>query len=178
MNKATGTIFLPTASALALWKHEVTGQISDGTWENASPREHYQFWCRLERAKGTPAVQQTSGHCKRWYYGLNTLVSMKWSEGEGGGYILRGRMLNMGRLAMAHEALGGRFEDFGYEQRYAAEDMPATLEEFTSMTDERFRKAVPDELARQYYATDYTLVDLRKDIRAIAAAMKTMDPNR
>ena len=177
MNKetSTGTILLPTASALALWEHEVTGQISDGTWENASPRDHYQFWCRLDREKGSPAVKQTRGHCKRWYYGLTRLYTMKWEDGT---YILRTRMINKGRLAKAHEALGGRFEDFGYEQRYAAEEMPATLEEFTSKTDERFRKAVSDELAAKYYETEYALDDLKKDIRSIAAAMKTMDPNR
>lgn len=173
MNKetSTGTIFLPTASALALWEHEVTGQISDGTWENAGPRNHWQFWCRLDRAVGAANVEHRRGECKRWYYGLTRLYTMKWEDGS---YILRTRMVNMGRLAKAHEALGGSFQDFGYEQRYAAKEMPETLEEFISKTDERFRKAVSDELAKKYYETEYALDDLKKDINEIAAAMKTM----
>lgn len=168
---STGTIFLPTAAALALWKYEVTGQISDGAWENSGPKNHYQFWCRLDSAVGAPKVEHRRGECKRWYYGLTRLYTMKWEDGS---YILRTRMVNMGRLAMAHEALGGNMESFGYEQRVAAEKMPETLEEFTSKTDERFRKAVSDELAAKYYETTYTFDDLKKDVKSIAAAMKTM----
>lgn len=31
-----------------LLDHELTGQISDGHWENSRPQEHYRSWCRAE----------------------------------------------------------------------------------------------------------------------------------
>jgi len=31
-----------------LWENEIAGQISDGFWENASPRDHWQVWCDAE----------------------------------------------------------------------------------------------------------------------------------
>jgi hypothetical protein len=30
---------------VALWDEELSGQISDGFWENARPYDHYKVWC-------------------------------------------------------------------------------------------------------------------------------------
>jgi len=30
-----------------LWDNELTGQISDGMWENTRPYDHYRFWCKV-----------------------------------------------------------------------------------------------------------------------------------
>ena len=30
---------------LAVWKHELTGQLSDGRWENTRPANHWHPWC-------------------------------------------------------------------------------------------------------------------------------------
>lgn len=31
-----------------LWEEELSGQISDGHWENASPHDHWEAWCRAK----------------------------------------------------------------------------------------------------------------------------------
>lgn len=31
-----------------LWLHELSGQISDGYWENSRPHNHWLFWCNCE----------------------------------------------------------------------------------------------------------------------------------
>jgi hypothetical protein len=41
-----GTIHFPSKEAEMLWKHCLTGQISDGEYENSS--EDWRFWCNLE----------------------------------------------------------------------------------------------------------------------------------
>ena len=46
--RSTGIIYLPTASAAALFEHELVGQFSDGMWENARPYDHWKFWCNLK----------------------------------------------------------------------------------------------------------------------------------
>lgn len=33
-----------------LFKHEISGQISDGMWENARPFNHWKVWCEAEVA--------------------------------------------------------------------------------------------------------------------------------
>lgn len=38
----------PDKGMLALYKHELVGQISDGYWENAKPYDHYHFPVSLE----------------------------------------------------------------------------------------------------------------------------------
>ena len=40
-----GTIHFKTNEAACLFKSEITGQLSDGMWENARPSDHWQFWC-------------------------------------------------------------------------------------------------------------------------------------
>jgi hypothetical protein len=37
----TNTLVLRTVSQAVLFTHELCGQLSDGHWENASPREHW-----------------------------------------------------------------------------------------------------------------------------------------
>jgi hypothetical protein len=42
----TDTINFRNLIQVALWDEELSGQISDGWWENARPFEHYKIWCR------------------------------------------------------------------------------------------------------------------------------------
>jgi hypothetical protein len=193
--KDNGSIILPNASSAAIWEHEVTGQISDGKWENSGPRDHWQFWGRLA-VKVQPGVTRVEHprrwECKRWYYGLSSLYNLKWdaSEQANGGkvYVLRDRMVNLGRIATAAEkteAFTGslfataeekRAAAVGYEQRIAAEEMPDNYEAFKELaaTNERFRKAVSNDLAFHYYMTSYGIKELKRDVAFIKAAMETM----
>jgi hypothetical protein len=189
-----GRIILPTLSACALWSGEVTGQLSDGTWENSRPYGHYKFWFTVEPVQGAcallgPRVEMNEGNHAPWRqrtaYNIVSLMNLKWDcptskwakednrEGDDR-YILRGRMLNMGRMA---KALGRT--DFN---RGSAEYMPATMAEFTQLRvtgayEHAFIKAyvdrVSDEDALKYYACEYTPKELRSDLLAIKAAMKT-----
>lgn len=42
------TIAFRTHDQKVLWDHEISGQLSDGYWENATPRGHWEVWCRAE----------------------------------------------------------------------------------------------------------------------------------
>lgn len=46
----TGTMYLSNIQQMMMFKHEFTGQISDGMWENARPYDHYHFWYELDLA--------------------------------------------------------------------------------------------------------------------------------
>ena len=47
---------------LALWRHELVGQISDGHWENAVPRSHWERPCAARSA-----VSDTRKAGPNWY---------------------------------------------------------------------------------------------------------------
>jgi hypothetical protein len=40
-----GTLRLRNIEQKVLWDYELTGQISDGRWENSRPHDHWEPWC-------------------------------------------------------------------------------------------------------------------------------------
>jgi len=175
MSKAsTGTMVLPTPSAVALWQHELSGQISDGTWEGARPRDHWKFWSGLQavlRPDRAPAVDTIAAHeCKRVGYRFSDLYP-----------VVGGRMVQLGRMGLAAHGLGRG--TLTYEQRLAAESMPETLEQWFNLHEASLGASVRDDalaidaaLARAYYATSYGDRDMRRDVSRIKLAMTTVRP--
>lgn len=41
-----GTLRVRNLAQKVLWENELSGQISDGQWENATPHNHWEPWCR------------------------------------------------------------------------------------------------------------------------------------
>ena len=169
-----GTIFLPTAAAVAIWNCEVTGQLSDGTWENTRPHNHWELWCDLDAkvAPGEPRVDLVNpydGYGQKTNYNILSLQTMYER-------MLEPRMLKMGRFAKAN---GPVDKDW----RGSVEYMSETMAEFLERRDGAkqtldyvvaYLKVVTDEQAERYYATTYTPNELRDDLKAIKAAMKTV----
>jgi hypothetical protein len=155
-------IQLPTNSQRALWMHEISGQLSDGMWENARPFDHWKFWCELEVISGAPHVF-SNGHCKKTGYNLTSLLE-----------YVGDRMVKLGRLAMCTDDIE--------HIRYAAEYMPETFTEWLvcKMTGkwphDYVRDAmylITEDVARKYYTATYTEKHLRADLKVIKQAMKT-----
>jgi len=170
---STDAIILPTLSACALWEHELTGQFSDGMWENSRPYDHWQFWNGLDVLHDPtvdPKVVTTCAwKCKKTSYNIAALYP-----------IVGERMVAIGRMAKAMYSVDDVMNDF---PRYAAELMPETLEKFEalvsgprSMSDYAHDalKKVPVELAKAYYTAEYTMKHLKADVALIKAAMKTV----
>ena len=180
METTRGTIVLPTLSAAFIFDHELTGQFSDGMWENAAPHDHWKFWCDLEvkyEAGAEPKVVTTRGwECKKTAYNLASLYE-----------IIGERMVALGRMGRAAQSIGFNFakDKPGSTIRTASEYMPPTFEEWkkiaTDTVEDRvqsFRNEVmrdiPEKLAHAFYSTKYEMKDLRADIKTIKTAMKTV----
>lgn len=182
-DKATGTIFLPTVSALAVWVCEITGQMSDGMWENTAPLDHWQFWCRLD-----PKLDR--GHTPR----VETL-STPWRQKTG--YNIAGlyeyvgdRMLAQGRMGRALQALSYGVADTidakTFERTCSAGetlvDMDMDVFAGVKLSGEYLPKpykveairSVSDTIAQAFFQTKYDMRDLRTDVKFIKAAMKTV----
>lgn len=73
---------------VALWKHEIRGQISDGAWENARPDQHWVPWCKCEAVVGPNPGRDFD--VIRDIYFLNDRKLLQ---------IIGERMIRLGRLA-------------------------------------------------------------------------------
>ena len=72
----------PSKGLKALFDHEISGQLSDGAWENTMPYHHWKFWSHLNTEAGdswkfefNPFVSMECRHPrKKTAYNLSTLV--------------------------------------------------------------------------------------------------------
>lgn len=183
-----GNIVLPTITACALWDCEVTGQLSDGTWENSSPHDHWKFWSRLVPCcddTATPHVEVDSwARPKRTKYNIVNLMNSKWDKedverlGDGDRYILRGRMLKQARMALAFQKLA-RPVDFAVCR--SAEYMPAKPYQFRACKQAnvwehdfvaKYMEPVDLELAQAFYEAEYGASELKRDLLSVRSAME------
>lgn len=164
-----GVIFLPTTSAIALWNWELTGQFSDGAWENSKPDEHWVYWSNLETRLGQPQVQST-GHPLKTGYNLAGLIQY-----VGDRMVATGRfgkavgtdILNMG------SGVRGRVENFPKDGPF---DLETRKEEMINKygKNDYYWKGLEQKHVDAYYATKYDMKDMRKDLSIIKTAMKNI----
>jgi len=176
----TGTMHLPTLSAVALFECEIKGQLSDGAWENTMPLDHWKFWYDLETVYTpgcAPHVETDVPYlCLKKGYNIAGLYE-----------YVGDRMRNYGKLGLAAQRLGMTAVDKKIIK--AGEYMPVCLNVFKWLRDgtytyaaggdypeyhKNYHDAVPMELATEYYKTVYLMKELRSDVRLIKAAMKTV----
>jgi len=180
--KTTGTIVLPNFSSLALWRHEISGQLSDGYWENTRPFDHWKFWCLLESKveRDQARVDMAFPAYPMVSYNLAALYGKEIDLGK--------RMTNLGRMGRACEAGGFELE---YDWCCSAEDMPETLDDFMKLsvapdgaghvvgaTENWKGRVVPDALAKAYYIVLYNVEDMIRDVKSIKEAMLTTRPDK
>lgn len=179
-DKNCGTFTLPR-TALALWVSEVSGQISDGMWENSRPNDHFKFWHRLTLVLGPVASLAATRQCRKNNYALTRLPQLKWDPDAKmkSEYVLRDRMLAAGRMAKAGA------DPLQRDLLTAGEYMPPTLAAFRLLKDSftgvdltknyiaRYVCGVSDELAQAFYAATYTLKEMYADLKLIKATMAT-----
>jgi hypothetical protein len=178
MNQANvvGNIEFPNTSCFALWVAEISGQLSDGMWENTAPMDHWKFWCHLE-----PKV----GGC-RVVLNANRFVPYRQKTGYNIAALYEyvgDRMVAYGRMGRALQSLG--INEPGRETIEGGEYLAplANMQEFEKALDAgngvsdyvRSKLANVDrEHAAAFFATRYEMKDLRKDVALIKAAMKTV----
>ena len=178
-NVGRHTIFLPSKTAVALWRGEISGQISDGMWENSRPFDHWRFWCCSitvlpgDELAFVPTRDYTGTCCTKKSYALARLYQLKfYKDGE---YVLRDRMLAMGRMAKACDDVTNT------SLIKTAEYMPASFDEWKknkASGEWKFdyaahqMESVSHELAKKFYAATYTMKEMKSDIGLIKRAMK------
>ena len=172
--KYIGYIYLPTYSAIALYDWEITGQLSDGAWENTNPQEHWLFWNEVQPRLGKPQVVSNQRPIKN-NYNLTSLIQ-----------YVGDRMVQYGRFG---KAVGDRIFKIGSQVSNTVEDFPEegpfNLAEFKKdmiakhdwRAKDYYWEGLTQEDVDAYYAVQYNEKDMRKDLQYIKQAMKTLHSN-
>ena len=165
----------------ALFNYEIVGQLSDGEWENARPRNHWKEWCNCDVVTvGTTHDGLTIDGIGRNFYAKKDNYALTRKD------LLESigtRMLALARLVDA----------LGYEDGMALADLidwykPDTPtirlrfdgDRYTGAYWDRMREKAANAIAKHgehkllaiVEASTYTMKDLKGDLNGIKAAMK------
>lgn len=167
--KKSGEIKFNEPQLYALWRYEISGQISDGHWENAEPLDHWKFWCSLIPSYDSSLPEsQVIIYPDRHRVAKNAYAIVDLSE------LLSDRMLRLGRLA---KSLPNVLSNSSFVQNVlynSNNQAPNTLAEFLTKFNAKEDVAFSLVQAVSYYTAEYTRKDLRKDLRKISRLMKTV----
>lgn len=169
--KTDGTIYFRNFTQKMLWDFEISGQISDGYWENSSGAS-YIFWTSLETSVDSlnPRVEANIVP-QRINYNLSNKELLD---------IVGDRMLAIGKMSKitkdtkiinASEYL----ESFVFDKT----DKQGKIDKFNLIkndsSDYRFGylKLITEELFEQWLDVNYTMSNLRSDLNDMKDIMKT-----
>jgi len=156
---------------------EIRGQISDGHWENLNVRDHWQPWCDCEVRVGSP--QGRDFFVKYDRYGLTSKSLL---------HVVGNRMIRRAQIMIAFgpelvEPLMRLFDEFEddcpyvgirYETKRGFKLAGAYWDgqRATARAACESLQADPEDVAREILLVEYSMVDLKRDLREVSAAMK------
>ena len=166
------TIYFPTASACCIYDWELTGQFSDGAWENTKPNDHWKAWCNFNIKIGNPRRTRPIGtRIMKDNYGINT----KWLLD-----IIGDRMRIYGRMGKAAgedwikigSDLVCTIEDFPKEKFQLSKWKAEQIKIYDWMSAEYYWKGLTQKLVDKFYEISYTEKEFKEDLKQIKVAMK------
>ena len=187
--KGENKIYFPTLGSFAIYLCELSGQISDGYWENSKPYDHWK-WLMNTVPEIVDGKEGYTGPVHRRKYDTDWLrrYVKKAVKGNAGDYDWTIRVFKYGKLG--HVTPENILKEIanGYDAwRSIAENLPeekidnATLKEkYLSGADYRKKywdkagdKFFSDEVLDKYYKTSYDWSDFEDDLDAATVAINT-----
>ncbi len=151
-----------------LFTNELSGQISDGQWENTRPHDHWENWCNAEILVGDNVGRDFS--TIKDNYNLNSKDLLD---------VVGQRMINMIKVKKALPGLPDdvceSIGDYGIEQlkKYASENA-SNNEYWQKKLEEVLMFATEEQLKAALAADSYNMKDLQKDLKEMKKAMKVV----
>lgn len=184
-NNKRPSLTFRTRTQVALFVHEISGQISDGHWENASPRNHWKAWGAAEILVG-PAIGRDF-YANRDYYGLTSPQLLD---------VVGERMLAYARMALVFDdATVKRYADDFFDlegnlytvsklKEYASEEpIPVGCTVGDGFWSKRLAKLEAMSACELYELESavndptYGMKQLRADLREMSKAMRVVKPH-
>lgn len=167
--KNTGTITFRNDAQAVLWEHEITGQLSDGHWENSRPHDHWMCWCDAEVKVSSESTQLGRDFtARREKYNLASSELLE---------IVGKRMINYVRLSKHFgptnvSLLTSTLDidgNFRGAPTYKGEHYDKIREELKSFDLEEVRRVIEDESL-------FSWIDLIRELNDMKRIMRTIKP--
>ncbi len=147
-----------------LMVQEITGQLSDGAWENARPYEHWKNWCDAEVVVDAEAQGRNFSALKD-NYGLHSLIE-----------YIGDRMLFIAKFAHLHPEISAQLNEIPDGPQHLARFKKYSEDGskyFTDMLKKWEDLGITQEMLDEVDGYDrYTMKHLHKELSAIKKAMK------
>ncbi len=157
------TITFKTEDQAVLFDREIRGQLSDGYWGNASPMGHWNQWGRAEVAVGDNVGRNF--YPRKDNYNLTNKDLLEWCGP---------RMINYVKLARhfgkEHVYILDSFTDLDGSFCGAPEDKG----DYWDTIRDKLAQYDADEVKRVIEEDSYTMKEMRKDLREMKSAFKTI----
>lgn len=179
-------IYFPTVAAALIYEFELSGQISDGYWENARPYDHWQWIGHTEPIVDKDKCGYTGFHHRKTYSTdwLRRYVK-KALKNQAGDYDWTIRVFNYAKFGsiINPQDFEKIYKEYAY--RSIIEDMPEEevnhdqLEAAYNTSDYKKKywdKAgafFTDELLKKYYSSDYGWSEFEDDLELAETAINT-----
>jgi len=157
-----GTIYFRNFTQKCLWDNELSGQVSDGHWEN-SRNSNWEFWCSLNTAvdEANPRVEaRTSGKVE---FGLANSMLLD---------IVGDRMLAMAKMSKVTTDENVVKAAEYLEGINSEEELENALKTASPYYQEKY-KLIPDSDFKKMLTVPYTKANMISDLKDMSAIMKT-----
>lgn len=179
------TVYFPNIASWFIFEAELSGQISDGYWENSRPYDHWKWISnvtpKIDKEKiGYDGVYHRLKYSTTW---LRRYVK-KALKGDAGDYNWTIRVFKYAKFAsLFKDSDLNKLEAVVYDLETIIENLPeepVTIKEFeASLKDwhkkyfEKVKSIVTDKVLKQYYDSQYDWNDFEDDLDAATEAINT-----
>lgn len=185
MRTINSTLFVNNMSQACLFEMEISGQISDGKWENSRPYDHWKWVCHTQLGLSDKNYYTGPFHFKR--YGIKNLYNefMKYvKEGE---FPWPNRMIHYGRFGTILDpkyinqldGLSSFIEEIGFhEDINTLEDLKTKMPEYLKKYwKDEYDEIFSTENIQKFRNSNYGVKELKEDLKALHKSVNTNDYN-
>lgn len=202
-NKKNLIIHVPNASVMCLFDMEMSGQISDGKYENSRPYDHWKWVCDIADIviDNKVGISSTDGSCWRRFgyttkkYNLNewpTYIN-KWRKKNDNDYKWATRIIAYGKFGIIYpEITYKQVVELGecrifleYLQMMIEDGITDAEELYNDLTNfqkyewrkkyfESCKDYITLDFVKKYLEIEYDLKEVKNDLKLLADSVNTM----
>ena len=181
------TLYFPNLASWFIFTAELSGQISDGYWENARPATHWK-WIMNTTSKIDDNKVGYEGPRHQKYYDTSWLRKYvkKALKGIAGDYDWTIRVFKYAKFAaLFNKSDFNKLDDLGYSLRAIVENLPeepVTVEEFEAQLSkkdwmkkywDKVKSVIDDKILKKYYKSKYGWSEFEDDLEMADETINT-----
>ena len=180
-------LYFPNLASWFIYEAELSGQISDGYWENARPATHWRWLQNVTiKIDDNKIGYEGPRHQKKYDTGWLRKEVKKALKGTARDYDWTIRVFKYAKFAaLFNNSDFKKLEDLGYSLRSIIEELPEspiTVEELEAQLSkkdwkkkywDRVKPIIDDKLLKKYYKSKYGWSEFEDDLEMADEAINT-----